>query len=340
MNQIPFSIPIVAALSSLVILLVVRFIDVFEREPYKLILVNFIFGVLAYLLSVISVSSIYTFLKIQDQISVISDKFIFIAILLSSAIMLLYQLIFSILSLKFFKNDFDTMPDYIIYFSTIGIGYNFGEVFFVDLLNKTDNQFLLKISEKLYFSSFFSGSTLPFLMAGIGAGIYLYQISKKRKDLERLGNLGFLFISFSVITQIIFYSMNYFTTVASMHSPSDFLNLVNQIKYFANNLSLTLLIASVGLAVLFDSYILSNFLEKVFLSSKNEILNTLKISYFINPLNYLSISKLKYFFPLKKNTNFDEKEIKTFAKLALKDFNDPKNSFLYIAEANQILSKN
>ena len=100
MNQIPFPIPIVAALSSLVILSVVRFIDVFEREPYKLILINFIYGVLAYLLSVISVSSIYTFLKINDQSSNISDKFIFIAILLSSAIMLLYQLIFSILSLK------------------------------------------------------------------------------------------------------------------------------------------------------------------------------------------------------------------------------------------------
>ena len=340
MNQIPFSIPIVAALSSLVILTVVRFIDVFEREPYKLILINFIFGVLAYLLSVISVSSIYAFLKINDQISNISDKFIFIAILLSSAVMLLYQLIFSIFSLKFFRNDFDTMPDYIIYFSTIGIGYNFGEVFFVDLLNKTDNQFFLRISENLYFSSFFSGSTLPFLMAGIGAGIYLYQISKKRKDFERLGNLGFLFISFSVITQIIFYSMNYFVTVASIHSPSDFLNLVNQIKYFANNLSLTLLIASVGLSVLFDAYILTNFLEKVFLSTKREFSSAFKKSFFINPFSYLTISKFKYFFPVKKNNNFDEKELKTIAKLALKDFNDPKNSSLYIAEANQILSKN
>ena len=317
MNQIPFSIPIIAALSSLVILSVVRFLDVFEREPYKLILINFIFGALAYVLSVISVSSIYTFLQINDEILNVSGKIIFISILLSSAIMLLYQLIFSIFSLKLFRNDFDTMPDYIIYFSTIGIGYNFGEVFFVDLLNKTDNQFFLKISENLYFSSFFSGSTLPFLMAGIGAGIYLYQISKKRKDFERLGNLGLLFISFSVITQIIFYSMNYFVTVASIHSPSDFLNLVNQIKYFANNLSLTLLIASVSLAVLFDAYILSNFLEKVFLSSKNEISNAVKISYFINPLSSEEISHWPPLVYLSSSTsakmtgNLIEKDVKS-----------------------------
>ena len=248
-------------------------------------------------------------------------------------------MIFSILSLRLFRNNFDTMPDYIIYFSTIGIGYNFGEVFFVDLLNKTDNQFFLKISQNLYFSSFFSGSTLPFLMAGIGAGIYLYQISKKRKDFERLGYIGLFFIALSVITQIIFYAMNYFITMASMHSPSEFINLVKQIKYFANNLSLTLLIASLGIAVIFDAYILSSFFETVFLSSKSDISDTLNISYFINPFSYLSISKFKYFFPLKNKININDKDLKTFAKLALKNFNDPTNSFLYISEANQILSK-
>ena len=337
MIQIPFSVPIVAALSSLVILSVVRFIDVFEKEPYKLIFFNFLFGAFAYLLSVISVSSIYSFFKINNEISNVSDKFIFVVIMISASIMLVYQLIFATLSMKLFRNDFDTMPDYIIYFSTIGIGYNFGEVFFVDLLNKTDNKFLLMISENLYFSSFFSGSTLPFLMAGIGAGIYLYQISKKRKEFERLGNLGFLFISFSVITQIIFYSMNYFVTVASMHSPTEFLNLVNQIKYFANSLSLTLLIASVCFAVIFDAYIISSFFEKVILSSKGQISNTLNISNFINPFSYLSISKFKFFSPFKSN-NINDKDLRTFAKLALKNFNDPKNSSLYIAEANYILS--
>ena len=159
MIQIPFSVPIIAALSSIVILSVVRFIDVFEKEPYKLIFFNFLFGSFAYLLSVISVSSIYSFFKINNEISNVSDKFIFVVIMISASIMLVYQLIFATLSMKLFRNDFDTMPDYIIYFSTIGIGYNFGEVFFVDLLNKTDNQFLLMISENLYFSSFFSGSS-------------------------------------------------------------------------------------------------------------------------------------------------------------------------------------
>ena len=37
-------------------------------------------------------------------------------------IMLLSQLLFSYLSTNFFNKDFDSMPDYLIYFSTIGIG--------------------------------------------------------------------------------------------------------------------------------------------------------------------------------------------------------------------------
>ena len=57
-------------------------------------------------------------------------------------IMLLSQLIFSNLSTIFFKKDFDSMPDYLIYFSTIGIGFNCGEVFFFGLLNKTTNNIL------------------------------------------------------------------------------------------------------------------------------------------------------------------------------------------------------
>ena len=123
-----------------------------------------------------------------------------------------------------------------------------------------------------------------------------------------------------------------------MHSPTEFLNLVNQIKYFANSLSLTLLIASVCFAVIFDAYIISSFFEKVILSSKGQICNALNISNFINPFSYLSMSKFKFFSPLKSN-NINDKDLRTFAKLALKNFNDPKNSFLYIAEGNEILNK-
>ena len=251
--------------------------------------------------------------------------------------MLISQLIFSSLSLLFFRKDFDTMPDYIIYFSTIGIGFNFSEVFFYNFLNKTNNQLLLQISDNLYFSSFFNGTTLPFLMGAIGAGYYLSLISKK-ENFNSLSRVSILTVGLAIFTQIIFYSMNFFIMISSPHTPSDSLNVIKEIKIFAQSFSITLLILSVGFAVIFDSYIISNFLEKVVSSSENKSSKILNASNFINPFLYLSLSKLKYFSALKGKQEISEKNLKTFAKLALKNFNDPKNSFLYISEANEILS--
>ena len=125
--------------------------------------------------------------------------------------------------------------------------------------------------------------------------------------------------------------------ISSPHTPSDFLNLIKEIKIFAQSFSITLLILSVGFAVIFDSYIISNFLEKVVSSRKNSSSKIVSASNFINPFLYLSLSKLKYFSGLKGKEDISEKNLKTFAILALKNFNDPKNSFLYISEANEIL---
>ena len=132
--------------------------------------------------------------------------------------------------------------------------------------------------------------------------------------------------------------MNFLIMISSPHTPSDFLNVIKEIKIFAQSFSITLLILSVGFAVIFDSYIISSFLEKVVSSRENTSSKILSASNFINPFLYLSLSKLKYFSALKGKQDISEKNLKTFAKLALKNFNDPKNSFLYIAEANNILS--
>ena len=338
MNQTSVLIPILSTLSAFILISCIRFLDVFEREPYKLIFINFLFGILSYLISAISVSLIFGIIDINKFVLGSSTRYVFLIVLVTAMIMLISQLIFSILSLLFFRKDFDTMPDYIIYFSTIGIGFNFSEVFFYNFLNKTNNQLLLQISDNLYFSSFFNGTTLPFLMGAIGAGYYLSLISKK-ENFNSLYKVSILTVGLAILTQIIFYSMNFFIMISSPHTPSEFLNVIKEIKIFAQSFSITLLILSVGFAVIFDAYIISNFLEKVVSNSKNKSFKLVNASNFINPFLYLSLSKLKYFSALKGKQDISEKNLKTFAKLALKNFNDPKNSFLYIAEANEILDK-
>ena len=234
-----------------------------------------------------------------------------------------------------FKKDFDTMPDYIIYFSSIGIGYNFGENFFYHFLNKTTISSLLNISDNLYFTSFFNGITLPFVMAGIGSGFYLYKISS-RKNFFSLRKVSYSIIIISFLTQILFYGMNFLLLVNKSHSPSYLLDYAKEIKLFANGLSITLLLASLGFAVIFDAFIISNFFEKILFLNPDKLYNFRYFSSLINPFSYLRITKFKYFKVLKEGSEISEKEFRKFAKLALNNFNDPKNSNIYISEALNI----
>ena len=331
-------IPILSTLSSFILIFVLRFLDLYEKEPYKLILMNFVFGILAYLISGLLISEFYEFININNLALNNGKIYIFLSLLFSSLIMLISQIIFSIMSVNLFKKDFDTLPDYLIYFATIGIGFNFGEVFFFQLLNRTKNTTLLQISDNLYFSTFFTGSTLPFLLAVIGAAFYLFKIGKT-KNIRIIFNIAFYISLISVITQILFYSMNYFFITTPYRINPDLLNLVKEIKFFASNLSIALLIACIGFAVLFDAYIVTTFIEKIINLKKIDQERFGSLSRFINPFSYLALSNLKMFSKLKYSSNISDMETKSFIKLALNDFNDSKNSRIYVEEAVEIISK-
>jgi len=331
-------IPILSSLSSFILIFILRFLDLYEKEPYKLIFMNFVFGIFAYLISGLLISEFYEFINVNNLALNNGKIYIFLSLLLSSLTMLISQIIFSIISLNLFKKDFDTLPDYLIYFATIGIGFNFGEVFFFQLLNRTNNSTLLQISDNLYFSTFFTGSTLPFLLAVIGAAFYLFKIGNS-KNIRIIFNIAFYISLISVITQILFYSMNYFFITTPYRINPDLLNLVKEIKFFASNLSIALLIACIGFAVLFDAYIVTTFIEKIINLKKIDQERFGNLSRFINPFSYLALSNLKMFSNLKYSSKISDKETKSFIKLALNDFNDSKNSRIYIEEAVEILSK-
>jgi hypothetical protein len=337
MSEITIFLPTLAILNSLILLSLIRFLDVFEREPFKLVFYNFLFGLIAYLVSALFVSSISSLLDLTEKLLNSNNKFIFLSILITSGIMIISQIIFGVLSFLIFKKDFDSMPDYIVYFSSIGIGYNFGENFFYHLLNETTNPSLLTISDNLYFTSFFNGMTLPFIMAGIGAGIYLYKISKI-KNFFPLRKVSYLIIATSFLTQILFYSMNFLILVNKSHSTTNLLDFAKEIKFFANGFSITLLLGALGFAVIFDAFIISNFFEKVLFLHPDKLSNFKYFSSLINPFSYLRITKFKNFKVLKEGSEISDKELRNFAKLALNNFNNPKNSNIYISEALNIFS--
>ena len=338
MNQLGISIPIISAIGSFFLIFCLRSLDVFEREPIKYIFLNFLFGIISYLLSAYFTSFLFDVIDINSSIINLSKKTIYFAVIFSSLMMLFSQLICGIISSNLFKNQYDTITDYLIYFSSIGIGFSFSEIFFHDLLNKTSSPSLLEISNNLYFSSFFTGTTLPFLMAGFGAGIYLLNLSKKNKS-KSIFYIALFAILFSVLVQLIFYSMNYFIIIAmpSNHTPSNFLNIVKEIKFFANNLSQLILISSLGFAVLFDSFIVNKFAIEVERSLILENKKSTNLTHFINPFSYIFSSKIKKILNINIDSDFTDENFKSFAKLALKNFNNKNNNGSYLNEARSIV---
>ena len=96
-------IALLSTLSSLILILVLRSLDIYEKEPYKLIFINFIFGIIAYLTSGIISSIIFRFLDFNSIALQNNNIFIFLSVITTAMIMLLSQLIFSNLSTIFFK---------------------------------------------------------------------------------------------------------------------------------------------------------------------------------------------------------------------------------------------
>ena len=70
-----------------------------------------------------------------------------------------------------------------------------------------------------------------------------------------------------------------------------------------------------------------------------EAIKNKNLSTFINPFSYLPISNLKYFSRFKNNSNFSDKDLRRFAKLALKDFNNNITNDELLVEARNILLK-
>ena len=84
-------ITLISTLSSFILIFVMRSLDLYEKEPYKLIFINFIFGIIAYLVSGIISSLLLKSLNFNSLALNSNRIFIFISIIATAIIMLLSQ---------------------------------------------------------------------------------------------------------------------------------------------------------------------------------------------------------------------------------------------------------
>ena len=106
--------------SALLVLIIFWYLDVFEREPIGKIIATFTLGIVFYYLSIIL---FYVFYSSSSPCrNRAMGTWIFSIIILIST-----QIAGSFVVSAIFRKQFDSLTDYILYFSSFGIGYSFGE---------------------------------------------------------------------------------------------------------------------------------------------------------------------------------------------------------------------
>ena len=312
-------------------------LDVFEKEPSKIIFYNFILGFFSYIGSFLG---FYFFLKLSNYNFNIGDSFVKLSLLvIASSLMMFFSQVFAALIGYFlFRKEYDTMPDYILYFSTIAIGFNISDIFVSNLIGNTTNKFLIDISDSLYFTTYFSSIDLPFILATVGASFYLYKLSSFYQG-NLFKTIAFFVFTVSIFSQIIFYISDFIFINYAAHNPNAIYYISLSAKNVIVNVSLFLLLSGVSLSVLFDSYLVVSFANKV-LDATDETTNDIKnYKVLINPFTYLFLKNsflMKYIDP---KCTLDSKEIRRFSKLALLNFNQPNNSSKYLIEGIELLMK-
>ena len=88
MNSVPIIIPTLASLSYILLIICIRFLDVFEREPYKVIFTNFIFGILGYMIAALIFTPLINLFNLSNFYLPNLKLLIYLSVLLSSLLLL------------------------------------------------------------------------------------------------------------------------------------------------------------------------------------------------------------------------------------------------------------
>ena len=88
-------IPILSSLSSFILIYVLRFLDLYEKEPYKIIFMNFVFGILSYLISGLLISEFYGFINLNNLALNSGKIYIFLSIDTTSRVLNTFQIPFN-----------------------------------------------------------------------------------------------------------------------------------------------------------------------------------------------------------------------------------------------------
>ena len=265
-------------IASLTTLIIFKFLDMFEKEPWWALLNSFLFGaVVFWKFDIIFCAAPYKNSTARRLSRIAFSWFVSFIIIIASQIGLGAS--FLILMKKYF----DSITDYILYFSCLGIGFDWSERITTNFLNTVSivDQNLMSI---IFRSAFTAGSTSPFLMAGVGLAAFFVIHGKRFAEEISLATILAGCGAF-LVGNIAFYGTPFIFSISNPHIIRPINNFVPLLQALSQNVTLVLVTAAIGTCVIFDLYLLNRFRDTSLLRLDSYGLSTEALGNIRNMIN-------------------------------------------------------
>tara|TARA_B100000242_G_scaffold294037_1_gene274335 strand:+ start:337 stop:1374 length:1038 start_codon:yes stop_codon:yes gene_type:complete len=342
MNFFLFLTPICVCLSSFFVIYTIRFFDVVEKEPLKPIIFAFILGIASAFSTVILISFLPTptllfseFLDLgngaYENLYTFIDAPLIEELLKFAGLIVVY---------KFFKRDFHTLTDFIIYGCVVAAGFQFlenleyliGSVYEKDFVYSWNSMLSGRVIENGYMHLLWTSWS--------GVGLWVWE----RTNLKFSKTILFVFIS------ILLHSLNNLAAVITglFYDPNENFNSFYYLGEFLypviRSISLAGFLSIIGFALIRDVNLLNEFKFKIYNNSLSEleIRNLKKLA---NPISNI-FARYKWSWRLYKKyekTIIDRESYNTFSRYALSFSNeyvgnDEDKKKVYLEKAVNLLA--
>ena len=308
--------PICVCLSSFFVIYTIRFFDIVEKEPLKPILFAFILGIASafstgILISYIPTPTLLLAVLLNLGETTYENLYTFID---APLIEELLKFVGLIIAYKFFKRDFHTLTDFIIYGCVVAAGFQFLENLQYLVGSVYEKDFVYSWNSMLSGRVITNGYMHLLWTSWSGVGLWVWE----RTNLKFSKTISFVFIS------ILLHSLNNLAAVITglFYDPNENLNSFYYLGEFLypviRSLSLAGFLSIIGFALIRDVNLLNEFKYKIYNNSLSEleIRNLKKLA---NPISNI-FARYKWSWRLYnkyEKTTIDRESYNTFSRYAL-----------------------
>ena len=298
--------PICVSVSSFFVIYIIRFFDVVEKEPWKPIIISFLLGISSALFTIFFLSIFPTLSFILSLIFEFSDETYnnFGAIIEAPILEEVFKLFALILVYSFFKKDFHTLTDFIIYSCIVAAGFEFLENLNYLIFSVFETDFFTQWSSQLVSRVIATGYGHPLYTSWSGFGLWILLKTNSTK----IKAIFFVLISIA---------LHFINNLAAVLSSYFFLgNFLYEVSF---SITLASFLFLVGFSLIRDFNLVNDFVFKIieiYTLNESEINSLKKLA---KPVNNL-FARSNWSWRLsnrRKNTTIPREAYVLFSKYAL-----------------------